>query len=158
MKVPKKLLEVEGLKIYYRVGKKYVKAVDGVSFFIRERETLGLVGESGCGKSTLGFGIMKLLPPGALMKGRMIFQGKNLLELDDEEFRKLRGSKVSMIFQDPMTSLNPIMKIKDHFEDRDRSDPCPYPSCMKPCIPFPGVFSPIPRSPWFYPCWNSRKR
>ncbi|HDM70753.1 MAG TPA: ABC transporter ATP-binding protein, partial [Thermotogales bacterium] len=121
MKVPKKLLEVEGLKIYYRVGKKYVKAVDGVSFFIRERETLGLVGESGCGKSTLGFGIMKLLPPGALMKGRMIFQGKNLLELDDEEFRKLRGSKVSMIFQDPMTSLNPIMKIKDHFEETIRT-------------------------------------
>ena len=92
-----------------------VKAVDGVSFELKEKETLGLVGESGSGKSTLGFGILKILPKTSKMSGKIMFGGENLVEKSEKEMQQLRGKDISMIFQDPMTSLNPIMKVKDHF-------------------------------------------
>ncbi len=92
-----------------------VKAVDMVSFNVEKKETVGLVGESGSGKSTLGFGIMKLLPRTAEVGGRILLSGENLAEKDESEMQKIRGTRIAMIFQDPMTSLNPVMKVRDHF-------------------------------------------
>ncbi|HBF10775.1 MAG TPA: dipeptide/oligopeptide/nickel ABC transporter ATP-binding protein [Thermotoga neapolitana] len=99
----------------YRTEKGFVRAVENVSFDLEKGETLGLVGESGCGKSTLGFAIMKLLPEGTIVEGSIKVDGIDVSSLSNEEMRKIRGSKVSMIFQDPMTSLNPILRIGDHF-------------------------------------------
>jgi oligopeptide/dipeptide ABC transporter ATP-binding protein len=94
-----------------------VRAVDGVSFEIRSGETLGLVGESGCGKSTLGRAIMGLLPEGAAVDGEILFGGRNLVGLDDGQLRRLRGPEIGLIFQEPMTRLNPLMRIEDHFKE-----------------------------------------
>ena len=108
-------MKVEKLRTYYFTRYGVVKAVDNVTFEIYKGETLGLVGESGCGKSTLGFSIMKLVPPpGRIVDGKIIFEGKNLVEASEDEMRKIRGKKIAMIFQDPMTSLNPLMRIGDH--------------------------------------------
>jgi len=101
--------------VRYRTEKGFVRAVENVSFDLEKGETLGLVGESGCGKSTLGFAIMKLLPEGTIVEGSIKVDGIDVSSLSNEEMRKIRGSKVSMIFQDPMTSLNPILRIGDHF-------------------------------------------
>lgn len=109
------ILNVENLRIHYETRKGMVKAVDGVSFELKEKETLGLVGESGSGKSTLGFGILKILPKTSKMSGKIMFSGENLVEKSEKKMQQLRGKDISMIFQDPMTSLNPIMKVKDHF-------------------------------------------
>jgi len=109
------ILNVENLRIHYETRKGMVKAVDGVSFELKEKETLGLVGESGSGKSTLGFGILKILPKTSKMSGEIMFGEENLVEKSEKEMQQLRGKDISMIFQDPMTSLNPIMKVKDHF-------------------------------------------
>lgn len=111
------VLDIKDLRIHYQTRKGMVKAVDGVSFQLKEKETLGLVGESGSGKSTLGFGILKLLPKTSKLSGEILFgeSKENLVQKSDKEMRKLRGKDISMIFQDPMTSLNPIMKVKDHF-------------------------------------------
>ena len=109
------ILNVENLRIHYETRKGMVKAVDGVSFELKEKETLGLVGESGSGKSTLGFGILKILPKTSKMSGKIMFGEENLVEKSEKEMQQLRGKDISMIFQDPMTSLNPIMKVKDHF-------------------------------------------
>jgi len=108
-----KVLELESVR--YRTEKGFVRAVENVSFDLEKGETLGLVGESGCGKSTLGFAIMKLLPEGTIVEGSIKVDGIDVSSLSNEEMRKIRGSKVSMIFQDPMTSLNPILRIGDHF-------------------------------------------
>ncbi|HSE98141.1 MAG TPA: ABC transporter ATP-binding protein [Blastocatellia bacterium] len=107
------LLEVSDLKVYFDTDDGTVKAVDGVSFRIFPGETLGLVGESGCGKSVTAFSILKLLdsPPARYAGGSILFQGKNLLSLDEKSMRRVRGSLISMIFQEPMSSLNPIMTI-----------------------------------------------
>ena len=94
-----------------------MRAVDGVSFDIRAGETLGLVGESGCGKSTLGRGIMGLLPRGAVVDGEVHFDGRDLAKLGDRDFRRLRGPEIGLIFQEPMTRLNPLMRIEDHFKE-----------------------------------------
>ena len=90
-----------------------VKAVDGVSFDVHEGETLGLVGESGCGKSVSALSILRLIPspPGEILDGEIFFEGRDLLKLSDEEIRNVRGNRIAMIFQEPMTSLNPVLTI-----------------------------------------------
>lgn len=110
-----KLLEVVDLKTYFDTEDGTVLAVDGVSFYIRSGETLGVVGESGSGKSVTSTSIMRLVEkPGKIMAGSQIkFEGKNLLELSEKEMRKIRGNEISMIFQEPMTSLNPVFKISE---------------------------------------------
>jgi peptide/nickel transport system ATP-binding protein len=112
-----RILEVEDLRVWYGTVRGAVRAVDGVSFEIRSGETLGLVGESGCGKSTLGRGIMGLLPEGAAMDGHVRFGGRDLVGLPMQQVRDLRGPEIGMIFQEPMTRLNPLMRIEDHFHE-----------------------------------------
>jgi peptide/nickel transport system ATP-binding protein len=111
------VLAVNDLRVWYGTDRGPVKAVDGVSFEIRAGETLGLVGESGCGKSTLGRGVMGLLPRGAVVDGEVLFGGRNLVGLGDREQRRLRGPEIGLIFQEPMTRLNPLMRIEDHFKE-----------------------------------------
>jgi peptide/nickel transport system ATP-binding protein len=94
-----------------------VRAVDGVSLDIGQSEVLGLVGESGCGKSTLGRGILGLLPDGAATDGEVSYGGKNLVKLSPRELRRLRGPDLGLIFQEPMTRLNPLLRIENHFEE-----------------------------------------
>jgi oligopeptide/dipeptide ABC transporter ATP-binding protein len=94
-----------------------VRAVDGVSLDIGEGEVLGLVGESGCGKSTLGRGILGLLPEGASSDGEVRYEGKNLVALSPKELRRMRGPDLGLIFQEPMTRLNPLLRIEDHFAE-----------------------------------------
>jgi len=104
------LLSVEGLVTAFHTDEGSIRAVDGVSFDLPDGGTLGIVGESGCGKSVTSLSIMQLLPmpPGEIEAGKIVFEGKNLLELSDEQMRGLRGNQISMIFQEPMTSLNPV--------------------------------------------------
>ncbi|MGH3081862.1 MAG: ABC transporter ATP-binding protein [Gaiellaceae bacterium] len=111
------VLRVDDLRVWYGTDRGSVRAVDGVSFEIREGETLGLVGESGCGKSTLGRGILGLLPEGAVTDGQVLYGGRNLVGLGDRELRRLRGPQIGLIFQEPMTRLNPLMRIEDHFKE-----------------------------------------
>ncbi|MFQ6101127.1 MAG: ABC transporter ATP-binding protein [Anaerolineae bacterium] len=109
------VLRIHNLDVDYPTRAGVVRAVDDVSLVVYRGEVLGLVGESGCGKSTLGMAILRLLrPPGKIVAGEIDFDGRNLLELDDEEMRHLRGAHISMIFQDPMTCLNPLQRISDH--------------------------------------------
>jgi oligopeptide transport system ATP-binding protein len=107
------LIEVSNLKTEFHTQDGTVHAVNGVSFAVDEGETLGLVGESGCGKSVSMLSVMRLIPvpPGRIASGQVLFQGQDLLKLSDEEMRQIRGNKISMIFQDPMTSLNPVLTI-----------------------------------------------
>ncbi|MEX2616200.1 MAG: ABC transporter ATP-binding protein [Alphaproteobacteria bacterium] len=106
-------LEVEGLKTYFFTRQGVVKAVDGVSFYLRKGETLGIVGESGCGKSITALSLMRLVPdpPGRILGGKVVLDGVNLLDLSETQMRKIRGNEISMIFQEPMTSLNPVLTI-----------------------------------------------
>src|ERR1043165_4306974 len=108
------LLEVRGLKTYVHTSMGVVKAVDGVSFDVKQGETVALVGESGCGKTMTALSVMRLIPrPQAeTVGGEIRFEGKNLLDLDDEEMRRIRGREIGMIFQEPMTSLNPVLTIE----------------------------------------------
>lgn len=107
------LIDVSNLKTEFHTQDGIVHAVNGVSFAVDEGETLGLVGESGCGKSVSMLSVMRLIPmpPGKISSGQVLFQGQDLLKLSDEEMRQIRGNKISMIFQDPMTSLNPVLTI-----------------------------------------------
>ncbi len=107
------LLDVGDLRTYFRVREGLAKAVDGISFQLKKGETLGLVGESGCGKTVSSLSILKLLdvPPAEYRGGEILFGGRDLLKADDKEMRKIRGKDISMVFQEPMTSLNPIMSI-----------------------------------------------
>ncbi len=108
------VLLVEDLHTYYFTLGGVVRAVDGVDLEVYRGELVALVGESGCGKTTLGYSIMRLImPPGRIVKGKIILDGINILELDDEEMRDIRWRKVSMIFQGAMNSLNPVMKVGD---------------------------------------------
>ena len=110
------LVDIQGLSVEYRTGDITAKAVQDVSLELRKGETLGLVGESGSGKSTLGLALMGLiLPPGYITSGEITFDGVDLRRLGSDDLRNLRGTKIAMIFQDPMTSLNPVKKIGDHF-------------------------------------------
>jgi peptide/nickel transport system ATP-binding protein len=107
------LLEVDDLTTYFFTRDGVVRAVDGVSFTVRRGEVLAIVGESGCGKSVTSLSIMRLIasPPGRYVKGRVLFEGRDLLQLPEPEMRKIRGDAISMIFQEPMTSLNPVLTI-----------------------------------------------
>jgi len=109
----KELLKTKNLKTHFFTHEGTVKAVNGISFKINQGETLGLVGESGCGKSVTALSIMRLIPhpPGKIVSGEIYFEGGNLLELDERKMRKIRGKKISMIFQEPMTSLDPVFTI-----------------------------------------------
>jgi len=107
------ILQVRDLKTYFTVDEGIVKAVDGVSFDLHRGETLGIVGESGSGKSVTNLSIINLIPtpPGKIAGGQVLFHGKDLLSMPPNEIRQIRGNKISMIFQDPMTSLNPFLRI-----------------------------------------------
>ena len=112
------LLEISNIKIYYYTLTGIVKAVDNVSLTINENEWISIVGESGCGKSTLAYGVIRLVPPpGKVVSGKIIFQGKNLLSMDREEFRKMLGKDIGMVFQDPMTSLDPLRKVGEQLAE-----------------------------------------
>jgi oligopeptide/dipeptide ABC transporter ATP-binding protein len=108
-----KLLEIEDLSVHFHTPEGVARAVDGVSFDLAPGETIGLVGESGCGKSVTSLSILGLIPspPGKIESGKIRFNGQNLLDLDSESLRKIRGRHISMIFQEPMTSLNPVLPI-----------------------------------------------
>ena len=108
-----RILKIKDLKTYFFTFEGVVKAVNGVSFELKKGETLGLVGESGCGKSVTALSIIRLIPipPGKIVSGEIIFEGKNLIDLSEKEMRKIRGKKISMIFQEPMTSLDPMFTI-----------------------------------------------
>ncbi len=113
------LLEVKDLVVEYSSGKKAVHAVNGISLSLAVGQTLGLVGETGAGKTTIAKSILRILPApqGTVKHGSILFHGKNLLEMDKEEIRSVRGGKISMIFQDPMTSLNPVMRVIDQIAE-----------------------------------------
>ena len=114
-----RLLDVVDLQTYFDTDEGTVKAVDGVSFHIDKGETLGVVGESGSGKSVTSLSTMRLIPqpPGRFAGGRIEFEGRNLLTLSEAEMRKIRGNEISMIFQEPMTSLNPVYTVGDQISE-----------------------------------------
>ncbi len=115
----KKLLEIENLTIKYITEDEVVDAVNDISITIYEGETLGLVGETGAGKTTTALGIMRLVPnpPGKIINGKILYDGKDILKVSDTEIREIRGSQISMIFQDPMTSLNPVMTVGEQIAE-----------------------------------------
>jgi ABC-type dipeptide/oligopeptide/nickel transport system ATPase component len=107
-----KLIQVKNLKTYFYTEEGIVKAVDGVTFDIYEDEVIGLVGETGCGKSVTALSILNLVrAPGKIIDGQVIFKGQDLVELDRKEMRNYRGKEITMIFQDPLNSLNPVMTV-----------------------------------------------
>ncbi|MGZ5117604.1 MAG: ATP-binding cassette domain-containing protein, partial [Burkholderiales bacterium] len=107
------LLEVEDLHVHFVTTRGVVRAVEGISYKVKTGETVALVGESGCGKSVSSLAIMRLLakPAGRIVSGRILFEGRDLLELSEEQMREIRGRDIAMIFQEPMTSLNPVLTI-----------------------------------------------
>ncbi|MEO7660707.1 MAG: ABC transporter ATP-binding protein [Pyrinomonadaceae bacterium] len=116
------ILSVDGLKTYFMTEDGLVKAVDGISFELKKGETLGIVGESGSGKSVTNLSVMRLIPepPGKIAGGKVIFDGIDVLNLPLDEVRKIRGRRIAMIFQDPMTSLNPFLKISTQLTEVTR--------------------------------------
>ena len=111
------VVSVRDLRVYYGTLRGTVRAVDRVSLEIGAGQVLGLVGESGCGKSTLGRGILGLLPEGAVSDGEVLYAGQNLVNMSPRELRRLRGPELGLIFQEPMTRLNPLMRIEEHFSE-----------------------------------------
>lgn len=113
------LLEVKNLRTYFFTDDGVSKAVDDVSYSVDPKETLGVVGESGCGKSVTALSIMRLIPdpPGKTVGGEILFEGKDLLKISEEEMRAIRGNKIGMIFQEPMTSLNPVFTVGNQIEE-----------------------------------------
>jgi len=112
------LLEVKNLSTHFPTRGGLVRAVDGISFYLDRGELLGLVGESGCGKSMTALSVMRLLsPPGKIVSGEILFDGKDLLRLSDSEMRQMRGDDIAMIFQDPMTSLNPVYTVGEQIAE-----------------------------------------
>lgn len=109
----KDLLQVKELRTYFFTDSGVVKAVDGISYSVKRGETFGLVGESGCGKSVSALSILRLIPspPGKIVSGEILFEGKDLLKISEEEIRGIRGNQIAMVFQEPMTSLNPVLTI-----------------------------------------------
>jgi oligopeptide transport system ATP-binding protein len=114
-----KLLEVRNLRTYFYTEEGVVRAVDGVSWDLGEGETLGLVGESGCGKSVTAMSILRLIPnpPGRIVDGEIMFDGRDLLKIGDAEMRSIRGNRIAMVFQEPMTSLNPVLTIGQQIKE-----------------------------------------
>ena len=108
-----KILQVEDLRTYFKTDDGTVKAVDGVSFSLGKKESIGIVGESGSGKSVTNLSILRLIPspPGKIISGKVLLDGTDILQLPKAKLRTIRGNKISMIFQDPMTSLNPFLRI-----------------------------------------------
>ncbi len=115
------IISVHDLRVWYGTERGAVRAVDGVSFDVMPGETLGLVGESGCGKSTLGRGLVRLLPPGAVMDGRVQFGGLDVVQQSQAEMRDLRGPGIGLVFQEPMTRLDPLMRVNQHFDETLRA-------------------------------------
>lgn len=113
------MLEIKDLRTAFHIREGVVPAVDGVSFHINKEETLAVVGESGCGKSVTALSVMRLIksPPGRIERGEILFDGKNLLNLSTQEMREIRGNDIGMIFQEPMTSLNPVYTIGDQISE-----------------------------------------
>src|SRR5213592_4969010 len=113
------LLSVRNLKTYFYTDEGVVKAVDGLSYELRKGQTLGIVGESGSGKSVHALSVMRLIPqpPGKIVDGQILFDGTNLLKLPEDEMRKVRGNRIAMIFQEPMTSLNPVLTIGEQIAE-----------------------------------------
>jgi oligopeptide/dipeptide ABC transporter ATP-binding protein len=109
------LLSVEDLKVYFRSEDEVARAVDGISFDVRREETVCIVGESGCGKTVSALSVMGLvpIPPGEIADGRVLFRDQNLLDFDDTEMQEIRGNQIAMVFQEPLTSLNPVFTIGD---------------------------------------------
>jgi len=116
------LIQVEGLKTYFFTEAGVIKAVDGLDLRIEKGETLGLVGESGCGKTVTALSILRLIPdpPGRIVGGRVLFDGRDLVRLEEEAMRQVRGAAISMIFQEPMTSLNPVFTVGDQITEAVR--------------------------------------
>ena len=116
------LLELQNLRTYFFTDEGVARAVDGVSYTLERGETLGVVGESGCGKSVTALSILRLIPdpPGKIVDGEILFEGINLLDLSPAEMRRIRGNDVSMIFQEPMTSLNPVFTIGNQIAEAVR--------------------------------------
>jgi peptide/nickel transport system ATP-binding protein len=116
------LLRIEGLRTTFRTHNGEVAAVDGVDLSVAKGRTLGIVGESGCGKSVLSLSVMRLVPPpGRIAAGRILFEGRDLLALPPAEMRDIRGNRIAMIFQEPMTSLNPVFTIGDQITEAMRA-------------------------------------
>lgn len=112
------LLEVKDLRTYFIVGKEPIRAVDGVSFSLERNETLAIVGESGSGKSVSVLSIMGLIkPPGKIVEGEILLNGKNLLDLSERQMNKIRGDRISMVYQEPMTSLNPAISVGEQIRE-----------------------------------------
>jgi oligopeptide transport system ATP-binding protein len=113
------LLEVHDLSTYFHLRSGLVRAVDNVSFEVERGQTIGIVGESGSGKSVTCYSVMRLIyPPGRIMGGRVLFDGEDLLTESEARMRQIRGGRISMIFQDPMTSLNPLLRISTQMTGR----------------------------------------
>ncbi|HLE43514.1 MAG TPA: ABC transporter ATP-binding protein [Methylomirabilota bacterium] len=117
-----RLLEVKGLKTYFFTDEGVVRAVDGIDLRIDRGETLGIVGESGCGKTVTALSIMKLIPmpPGRIVEGQILYEGRDLVTLPPGQMRKVRGKEISMVFQEPMTSLNPVFTIGEQIAEAIR--------------------------------------
>jgi len=113
------LLDIQDLQTHFVTDAGTVRAVDGVSLTVRKGETLGVVGESGCGKSVTALSVLRLIPnpPGKIVGGKILLDGRNLLDLREDEMRKVRGASISMIFQEPMTSLNPVFTVGDQIAE-----------------------------------------
>ncbi len=114
-----RILEIQGLKTYFETARGTIKAVDGVDLSLEKGDTLGVVGESGCGKTVLSLSIMRLVPrpAGRIVAGKILFNGTDLVSLNENSMRGIRGKDISMIFQEPMTSLNPVLKIGDQVSE-----------------------------------------
>jgi oligopeptide/dipeptide ABC transporter ATP-binding protein len=113
------ILEIKNLRTYFYTYEGVARAVDGVTFQLSKGEPLGVVGESGCGKSVTALSILRLIPvpPGRIVGGEILLKGKNLLEFTEDEMRKIRGNRISMIFQEPMTSLNPVFTVGNQIQE-----------------------------------------
>jgi len=113
------LLEIKNLSVHYITHDSVVRAVNGINLSIGERRTLGFVGETGAGKTTTALAVMRLIPvpPGKIINGEILYNGRDLLKMSDSEMRKIRGNEISMIFQDPMSALNPVMRIGEQIEE-----------------------------------------